>query len=483
MTFQLKIGPRTWSSSQDEEGYVTYTVVNLVITDDPHDGPQQARETPGLYVPGSLYQIGNDSDFYAWCRWNDKITPLYKNEQVREYEVEQYFSNKPLPPEKNRCQDVKIEDPVRQPAKISGAGSKYSEEATYDRFGNQLLNSAQEMLRGPHVEFDANRPTIKISMNVLSYDLCVLAQAMQDHVNSAPLWGWPPRCVKLSSAPFQKLFYGGCSVYFQLDLEFEINPRTFDRDLIDEGTKALHGRWNLATGAWDLIDINGKPPNPLNPAHFDRFKDRKDEACRCILDGHGKPLVTLDPDAVLTCASCPDGAPTFWEALGLVFSFVAVPPTDFPDRLQLTYDSDCLWIGNGTVAPGNPVFNPGAGVVLGLTKTAQTYDIANGIQLINPWRFEVQDVAGDVVGHWFADAADWNCTGVNDMLSLTQWARDVDNPLVQGDARLPIDPNDESMPESVVLMPNLGTRPGKIHVEHYDEAYFPLLGIPLTFTV
>ena len=482
MTFRLKTGPRTWSSSQDEEGYVTYTVVNLVETDDAHDGPQQARETPGLYVPGSLYQIGNDSDFYAWCRWNDKITPLTKNEQTTLYEVEQYFSNKPLPPEKNRCQDAKIESPLLQPPKISGGFQKYSEEATKDRIGNPLENSSHEMLRGPHVEFDANRNTIKISMNVLSYDLCVLAAAMVDHVNNAPLWGRPPRCVKLSAAPFERLFQGSCSIYYTLNLEFETNAKTFDRDIPDEGSKVLHGHWNLATGQWDLDAINGKPPNPLNPAHFDRFKDRKDEACRCPLDGRGKPLVTLDPDAVATCASCPDGAPAVWEALGLADSFVDPAPTDDPRKLQVPYDSGCTWLGSGVVPPDNAVFVEGAFVFLTLAKTAMTYTIANGVDLVNPWMFEVSNGAR-MVGQWFADAADWNCTGINDMFSLTQWARDADNPNVQGENRFPQDQNDASLPERVVLQPNLGTVQGNIHVEHYPEAYFPLLGIPLTFTV
>lgn len=64
----------------------------------------------------------------------------------------------------------------------------------------------------------------------------------------------------------------------------------FDRDLLDEGTKVLHGRW-ASTGKWTLLDINGVPPDPENPQHFDRFTDRNGNPARVLLDGSGRPAL------------------------------------------------------------------------------------------------------------------------------------------------------------------------------------------------
>ncbi len=498
MTFKLVVGPRTWSSTTDEEGYVTYTVVNLVVTDDAHDGPELARQTPGLYIPGSLYQIGNDSNFWAWCRWNDEVTPLTKNEPTVQYEVKQYFSNKPLPPNKQRCQDFKIEDPLLLPPRISGGGTRYSEEATKDRFGNPLVNSAWEMMRGPPVEFDANRTNIKISMNVLTYAQCALARAMVDHVNSAPLWGQPPRCVKLSAAPFQRIYQGGCSIYFTLDLEFDVNPKTFDRDVPDEATKVLFGHWGKPTinpgekaFQWylDPIDNTGRMPNPQNPNHFTKLLDpQTDNPIRGLLDGLGKPAVFLDPTAIGTCDSCPDGAPTNWELLGMD-TWVAVNPAANPPQKnpQVVYAGACDWFGAGVVPPAFQ--RAGDTVLLQLSPVAGIFVVANGVTLVNPWMFQLASGDGTEKGQWFLGGTGnaggtFDCKGKNVMQSLTKWARDADNPNVQGGAPLAGDINaNEGLPETITVQPYLGTGPGYRHIEHYDEAYFPLLGIPLNFSV
>ena len=50
------------------------------------------------------------------------------------------------------------------------------------------------------------------------------------------------------------------------------------------------------TNAWILDDIDGSPPDPDNPAHFDRYKDRNGENARVLLNGYGLPAET----AVLT---------------------------------------------------------------------------------------------------------------------------------------------------------------------------------------
>jgi hypothetical protein len=87
---------------------------------------------------------------------------------------------------------------------------------------------------------------------------------------------------------------GGSGTGLQLNLFTGpgLTPK-WDRDLNDEGTKALSGRWNKTTGAWDDVDVGGGPPDPLNPAHFIRYTDKLANTARVILDGSGRPY---DPD-------------------------------------------------------------------------------------------------------------------------------------------------------------------------------------------
>ncbi len=140
------------------------------------------------------------------------------------------------------------------------------------------------------MEFDNNRGVVKIKQNTGSFFLGVtLPSIMLNCVNDRELWGIPARCIKLSSAPTDRKFYGHCEVYWARSLEFEIDRNTWDREILDEGNKVLHGHWNTTTGEWTLDNINGAEPDEFNPEHFDQFKDKNGENCRVVLNGHGLP--------------------------------------------------------------------------------------------------------------------------------------------------------------------------------------------------
>lgn len=67
----------------------------------------------------------------------------------------------------------------------------------------------------------------------------------------------------------------------------------WDRDLLDEGTKVLCGRWD-ENGAWQDVPIGtdfGSPimPDPDNPADFIQFQDRQGNVTRVVLNGEGRP--------------------------------------------------------------------------------------------------------------------------------------------------------------------------------------------------
>lgn len=292
MTTAIVGGPVTWEGEIGSDGYRNYTVVHRVVGDDTPgfaDGPANVLQTPGLPTPGSDWFFDGDLDIWAWHTGEKRAIPeLDDGDRNRFWRVESKFSNKP--PDRQRCMDTQIEDPLLEPPRVSGSFTKYVEEATYDRNGDPILNSAHEVIRGPAVEFDANRPQIRIEMNVPTFTTVQLAYSMIDTVNITGLWGFNPRCIKLSNAPWEKKYYGTCNVYYTITLEFDVRAiETFDKDVLDEGTKVLNGRWDESSGAWVLVNIGGAAPDPENPQHFCRFQDRNGNMSRVILDGAGLP--------------------------------------------------------------------------------------------------------------------------------------------------------------------------------------------------
>jgi hypothetical protein len=328
VTAIVRGSPRVKSLERDSEGYRDYIVAHLVETSADLDGPQIVSGATGLPAVGDEWNFGNDSD--TWCKcWPDMKVNVHQEKEgdvARIWKVEQKFSNRPL----NRCQDASIDNPLLEPQKVSGGFVKYTVEATKDRNGNAIMNSAHEMFRGPQVEFDANRPTVRIEQNVLNLQLS-LCSSMVDTVNDSDLWNMGPRTIKLSNFTWERLLYGTCTYYFKRIFDFDVNIDTFDRKLLDEGTKVLRGHYadttaectagpgtGTGTGTdapatgntWILDNVCGAAPDADNPQHFIRYKDRNDENARVILNGAGLPassVVSLgtgtgtgDPDVTTT---------------------------------------------------------------------------------------------------------------------------------------------------------------------------------------
>lgn len=436
-------GQRTWSLSRDDEGHRTYKITFLVQADSILQGPATIIQTAGLPIFGTYWAVDDDADNWAWCRWEADVKPLVDNEPNLLYEVSFSFSTKP-PDEKDRaCKETEVEDPLLEPPKINGSFVVYSEEKTFDRFGNPLVNSAFERLRGPQVEFDANRPQIKIDMNVPVLDLALLA-SLANTVNADPIWGLPPRCVKLSEIEWERRYYGQCYVYYTLHLTFDCRYDTFDRNLLDEGTKVLSGQWDAATGAWLLVNIDGEKPNYLNPQHFIKFTDRLGNPTKVILNGAGLPAGvplagTSSTSVYYMCSTtsamniAPPNA-AVWNA----YSFNVKPPPT-------------AWSNAEAYQPGQVVFKdaiplePGDGPLYLCT-------VAVGPTLDQP----------DV------DGAHWQIVPVGPD-DLSQVA----------DKGLYNSKTEYRAGDFVTAEEYTGI--GNLHVEYYNESDFTLLGVPLTF--
>jgi hypothetical protein len=259
------VGPVSWGLDLTEEGHRDYKLKWHCRATDAADGPANVLIASGLPAVGSTWNIGNDTDSWAFCWPNWKISQILDGELNLDWIVEQPFSTRPM----KRCQTSTIEDPMDEPPKISGSFVTYTTEATADYLGNPLVSSSWEQLRGPLVERDACRATVNIGINVATLPLSSYTQ-MMNTVNDATLWGLPPRCVKLSGVEFQRNLYGTCSYYYTITYRFDIDFNTFDVYVLDEGSRVLAGA--------------GTSSNPL---HFIAYRDFTGERSRVILDGSG----------------------------------------------------------------------------------------------------------------------------------------------------------------------------------------------------
>lgn len=350
-------GPRHWSMARDEKGYRDYKIkyrVQVGVLDGPHIA---LYTTPGLPSPGSMWNIDNDKDVWAFCTQLATVTPVAKEGEPNEFfDIEQTFSTKPA----ILCTDQadEFDNPLFRADIVSGSFVKYTREASFDANGYPVLSSSWEQLRGPQVEFDENRPQVRVQQNVADLDLPGLS-ALIDSVNLYPMWGFAAGTVKFSGCSWEKHYHVDCSIYYTRVLEFDINVLGFERKVLDEGTKALPGHYDTATGnyvidlaaaatysmtrtsgsnslvlvgaggtkivAGQLVQGEGIPAgttvlsvllptvtlstnatssgtnnvkfgvtaNANNPLHFERFRDKSGNITRVILNGHGKPW---DPD-------------------------------------------------------------------------------------------------------------------------------------------------------------------------------------------
>lgn len=338
-TYICRGGIRRWGGQVDAEGHRTYTMT-FRVTADSTDGPYNVLNTPGLPVVGEPWLVQNDADLWAWCRPETSLRQVEPDgEPTTQWDVEKQFSTRPI----KRCFDQGVTNPLLQPPHISGNFNRHMEEGIFDRFGNPILNSAWEFIRGPNNEWDANRLVIKITQNVVTLGLDLLA-LLNNTVNAYPLWGLPPRTIKLTVGPWSVNYYGTCFSYFQRNLEFEIRAEGWDRDILDEATKVLSGHWDPKNDSlWHLDLIGGADPDPKNPNHFIRYQDRNGNLSRCILDGNGQPFVPQLNDIVNDCTGCNPNTAKKAVASPGIWNF-----TGISGPLTINYDQNvgaCAWVG------------------------------------------------------------------------------------------------------------------------------------------
>lgn len=257
-------GRLNWGLDISDEGYRDYRIDWLVEMSNLNEGPLTGANTAGLAAIGAPWTYGGDNDAWALCRPEMGVQPVIDRDPTRFYIVTQMFSNRPM----KRCQTNQIDNPILEPAQISGAGERYTEEMTEDANGKKLLTSSLEQYRGASAERDRNRPTVQIGINISTLNLAVIT-GLIDHLNDSVIWGLQPGQAKFSDYRWRKLYYGTCTPYYNLVMDFDVRP-SWTRELLDEGTRYL--------------DQGG---DPNKPEDYVTYKDKRGENQKILLDGNG----------------------------------------------------------------------------------------------------------------------------------------------------------------------------------------------------
>jgi hypothetical protein len=462
------LGRQKWEGSRDNESYRNYTLTTRVVSNNPSDGPANAMQTPGLPLYGSAWIPGNqngpsiDIDVYAYCKWTTEIRQVLGETDGPnvQFDIVQHFSTKP---DKDLCVTFQIEDPLLKPPELSGSFVKYTEEASFDRFGNPIQNSAFEQIRGPQAEFDRHRATVKIEMNVPSLNLPLLS-SLSNCLNNAPLWGCPARCIKLNPPSWTKKYYGVCFAYYTWNLEFEINfditdagivVSGFDRNVLDEGTKVLSGKWTTdpSTGQpqWSLstYGTHNTPVNPFNPRNFTKFRDKNGDLGKVILDGLGQPSgAAVGTPQAYVCILANTGGP-------LTNTTLWIPWTGDPNTAGQTSFQTA---GTEPIAPWDPtqIYNIGI-MVYGVDGQSEGLCY---VALSTSHNADPNDLD---VNHAWALVSNIDDNGKGTVIPQAQGIFDPFVAYVVGDS----------------VWDQILSIAGSIHIEKYNEGNFLLLGIPI----
>lgn len=276
---------RSWSMSRDEEGHRTYTLTWLVRIPNARDGPSTASRNHYLPKPGSIWLEYTTWDIWAFCLPTMQVKPLVSKERGNYWLVTQTYSTKPG----DRCQDQRIDDPLLEPQKVSGSFVRHSREMEFDKDGERIETSALELIRGPGVEFDDCLASVSIEQNVAVLGLGTITNLM-NKVNDNALWGLAARRVKLSGCSWSRKVNGACDYYYTRSFDFDINFDGFDRQVANEGTQCVRGKWDKDVDPYVyVVDADIDVNRVRVRGDIDAYKMPSDTAGVTPLDFNGVP--------------------------------------------------------------------------------------------------------------------------------------------------------------------------------------------------
>lgn len=314
-------GPIEIALDVDDAGNRSRTVRYRVQRTSAYDTPDNVLTTTGLPTYGDSYVDGlGGYDQYCVCTARKRVyRDQYPEEPGNWWCVERTFTT--VPP-KGRCKSDDVQHPLDTPPDVQVTTTRFTDEPTLDRHRAPIFTSSHEFIRGPQNEWERSHIQVKIKGAVSDPQFPALTQ-MVDTVNKYTIWGFPPRTVKLSAFELTPRFLGGgCEEYADRTLTFDVKYRarvgvtdsltttgtgtetvhrliededyeTWDRAVVDEGTKLLKGKYVGGVYVVGTVGVGGAAPNPDNPSHFIRAVDVKGNPIRVILNGNGLPAETV----------------------------------------------------------------------------------------------------------------------------------------------------------------------------------------------
>jgi hypothetical protein len=477
MSLELINEPVDFSMEEDEEGHKTYKVTVRVEDtssevgqagvgfESPHSIRTLVRNThpPGELLSSTGFE-SNNPEPWAYLLPNARV---YRDPKVvgptRFWLVDLTYTTRYV---KRPVSSDEREDPYLERDKRSGGNVKYTEEATHDRHGKRITNSSLEQIRGPQNEWDMGRSTVRIEQISPTLEL-ELVESAKNAVNSAEMWNLPARCWKLSDFTWDELFWAHQTIFrrvFTFESWTRKDPTTglvgsgWDRDVLDEGTKVLRGRWQnfgtAATPIWSWVLVGN--PNPANPGDYIRFQDQNGNITRVILDGTGRPYSPVAGATTTACTQCSSGAPTRWHvqnAWPVYYSSISWVVDGVAGNL-IPHFVSCTWLQSNIQSPSNIING-------GLISILLEYVAASSV-----WRLTViglRSAAGVDLGNqvWEKPAGSWNCLGANDLTG--------------------VEANSIFCPATATVSPAVASSPGTRRIEKYPQVDFiAQLRIPAT---
>lgn len=180
------------------------------------------------------------------------------------------------------------ENPLDHPLVLSWGSARFEETAEADRDGNAILNSAGDYFDPPPTR-DDSRIILKIVRNESTFSP-TLAQTWKNTVNDAD-WTvanetFPANTVKVIDITGELSYNAKCGYYWPVTYEFEINPDTWTRKILDQGMRAR----NPGTGKLVAV-LDEKGQSVSSPV---------------LLDGAGSQLTTGNDPVFLEFELCPE---------------------------------------------------------------------------------------------------------------------------------------------------------------------------------
>jgi len=262
----IEIKPHTIAASSDEEGHDTYDVTWQVITNDPGDHAQTVKDAVLLvYPPGTPYAIDNDMDLEAVARRPHSAKRSAQSKGgLRTWFVGQKYTTKPL----DRCQDERFENPLLEPAKVSGSFVSRMIAVTEDRHGDPLTNSASEPeLPAPEIHDDTDTVIIEVNLPTAQFSLAQRGE-LRNKCNSVGMWGLPARTVLLMQWRWKPAYYGMCLKYIKCILEFGIDFEGWNHVRTDRGFRIKDGVDADGFTIWRTL-MDGRDQPLRNPQLLD----------------------------------------------------------------------------------------------------------------------------------------------------------------------------------------------------------------------